>query len=184
MERLASLRHLPLAEDTSSQESIVRPNHTDSTPDQFLRLWQNSESKAQLELPLIETRIKYLEKRHEKAKKVFNEKREKVIDHALCVAGYIGSIYVIQHLYTWHIRGQYFPSITKSLLNIVTWPWLHDRLTFEGVAIALPSFLAFKNATQAGINYYNLPQKPQEPKDLIDARQQKTQLLLTLQQSK
>lgn len=180
MERLAPLRALPVTDDRGS--AIDLPNPPRSAPEMFIRLTQNPVSKAQLELPLIEAKIKSLEKKHEKAKKAFNGKQEKIVDHALAAAGYIGSIYVIKHLYEYHTNGQYF-YVSQHLLNFVSWPWLHDNLQFGGVAIAMPAFLALKNFAQAGTDYYKLPNKPQEPQELLDARAQKAQLLLTLQQS-
>lgn len=195
MERLASLRALPVAEDTSSQEAIIRPNPADSTSDDlFLRLWQNPRCKAHLELPLLETKIKHLEKKHEKVKKAFNEKQDKVIDQGMYGAGFLAlSLFMDYTKRDVPLGGAFFfggystplqnlnyglKAIIRPMLEtdfrFVDW----GRVIFFGAA-----FLAVKNIAQAGINYRSLPSKPQEPQELIDAREQKAQLLLTLQQS-
>lgn len=191
MERLAALRAVPVEEGGQPQTAISLPNLPSLSPNMLLKISQSPANKAQLELPLLEAKIKYLEKRHEKSKKTFNEKRDKVMDQGMYGAGFLAlSLFMDYTKKEIPLSGSFFfGEFNASHIQIFKYSLEHifgrrlefvdwGRVVFYGATI-----LALKNITQAGMNYYKLPAKPQEPQELIEARHQKAQLLLTLQQS-
>lgn len=194
MERLAALRALPVEEGGQPQTAISLPNLPSLSPNMLLKLSQKPANKAQLELPLLEAKIRYLEKKHTKDKKAFNEKHEKVLDQGMYGAGFLAlSLFMDYTKKEIPLSGSFFfGEFNASPIQIFKYSLEHIFDPYEGrlqfvdwgrVVFYGATILALKNITQAGMNYYKLPAKPQEPQELIEARHQKAQLLLTLQQS-
>lgn len=192
MQRLGRLAALPVENEGELISFDQLPNPTEPAPLMPLRLWQKPQDKARLELPLVEAKIRSLEKNYDKEKKTFNEKREKTLDHLLYAAGYAGIVYALHKLAyenSFGLEYDIFHQLNKFFSGRSWMPapqseaQLGTAISFCNLAICLPTILAAKNTVQILWKSPKLFGGPKESIQLLAARQERDQLLLTLDQA-
>jgi hypothetical protein len=192
MERLSRLAALPVVNEDELISFEQLPNPSEPAPLMPLRLWQNPQNKARLELPLVEAKIKLLEKKHAKEKKAFNKKREVIADHAMYAVGYIAVAYAL-HKIAYENNTGFGLDVFHRLNKWVNGGWdlankddnrrLAVAIDFCDAAFIVPTFLAAKNSIQVLWKSPHLFGAPKESEELLAARQERNQLFLTLQQA-
>ena len=192
MQRLAKLPILPASEATLMNFDEI-PNSQLPMPIKPLKLWQSADAKAHSELQLATARVELLEEKHTKARRAYNTKKEKALDNLVYAAGYFAIPIVIDYT---DYRGPWTPIVFGAALkdiipnlkhtigiNVYTNIVKNSHFDWRHILYYLGAGLAIKSALQAGLEYRQLPAKPQESAELLAARQEKSQLLLTLQQA-
>ncbi|GMU19598.1 MAG: hypothetical protein AMXMBFR12_07900 [Candidatus Babeliales bacterium] len=191
LERFAPLPALPLANEGVLISFEQLPNPIEPAPMMPLRLWQKPQDKARLELPLVEAKIRSLEKKHDKEKKAFNEKRETIVNRGMFALGCIAVCYFINKF----VKDQ---GKSLSVLNYpgdfffrgITTHFLEKPLSFFEQAVNNSIEYGFVFSGLLGLKYsahtlWQLPhlfKTPKESSELLAACQERAQLLLTLQQ--
>lgn len=197
MQRLAQLPILPASEDELMNFDEI-PNSQLPAPIKPLKLWQSADDKARSELQLATSRVELLEEKHGKARKAYNEKKEKALDNLLYAAGYLAIPIVIDCTDGIRYPGPWSPIVFGAALkdilpnlkhtlgiNLYTNIVKNSHFDWQHILYYLGAGLAIKSAVQAGLEYSKLPAKPQESVYLIEARKKRDELLLvTHEQSK